>query len=131
MFRIVANELSAFKAYPDFDDLLFRTSDIDALKHPERHPTGTPAAEAKPSSQKPQKLRSDRETTLLRVIAGLWEFSSLPPEPNIAADKLSALFDGWGWEKPTAGTIADTVLADAKKLPRLTKPPKTLPPVRK
>lgn len=71
-------------------------------------------------SQKVGKIRSDREQNLLRVIAGLWELSELPKAHNVTADKLSALFDGWGWDKPAAGTMADTILLEAAKLPRVT-----------
>lgn len=71
------------------------------------------------TDSKSEKLRSDREENLLRVAAGLWELSSLPSEASTVADKLSALFDGWGWEKPSKKTIADTVLARAAKLPRI------------
>lgn len=67
------------------------------------------------------KMRSDRETTLLRVIAGIWKLSSLPEEPTPAADKISGLFDLWGWEKPTKATIAETVLAPAAQLDRIRK----------
>lgn len=68
-----------------------------------------------------KKPRGDREENLLRVIAGLWEFSGLPPRPNTAADRLSALFAGWGWEKPTKGAIADTILTPASKINRIQK----------
>lgn len=67
---------------------------------------------------KQPKLRSDREQNLLRVIAALWEFSGLPKEQNTAADKLSGLMQGWGWEQPAAGTMADTILKAAANLPR-------------
>lgn len=68
-----------------------------------------------------KRIRGDREQTLLRVIAGLWSLSTLPPEPTTAADKVSALFDGWGWEKPTKATIAEKVLSPAVKLDRVRK----------
>lgn len=69
------------------------------------------------------KLRADREETLLRVIAGLWEVSGLPKKPTTAADRLEALFTGtgdggWGWEKPSKKTMADAVFALAARLPR-------------
>lgn len=70
---------------------------------------------------KPARLRADREENLLRVIAGLWQFSNLPPQPNTAADRLSALFDGWGWEKPTKGAMADLILTPASKINRIQK----------
>ena len=79
-----------------------------------RGATDKPAAEG----QKPLRIRADREEVLLRTIAGLWELSNLPREPNTTADKLSALFDGWNWEKPSKKTLADTVLSVASKLPR-------------
>lgn len=66
---------------------------------------------------KPSKLRSDREQNLLRVIAGLWALAELPPEHNTAADRISGLITSWGWDKPAAGTIADTVLSKAANLP--------------
>jgi len=69
---------------------------------------------------KPLKIRADREQSLLRVIAGLWALSELPKEHNTAADKISGLLVSWGWDKPAVGTIADTILAEAAKLPRLT-----------
>lgn len=67
--------------------------------------------------QKSAKLRSDREENLLRVIAGLWALSGLPPEHNTTADKLSGLFDTWQWDKPAKSTIADTILKEAANLP--------------
>jgi hypothetical protein len=75
------------------------------------------------TTQGDRKIRGDREETLLRVVAGMWELSSLPKQPNVAADRLEALFTGtgdggWGWEKPSKKTIADTVLSVAIKLPR-------------
>jgi hypothetical protein len=92
---------------PTLDDLWFRAADIDAM-----------LAEPVAVKQRGQpKLRSDREENLLKVIAGMWALSSLPREHNTAADKLSALFQSWGWEKPAKGTMADTILKDAANLP--------------
>lgn len=66
---------------------------------------------------KADRIRADREETLLRVVAGLWALSGLPTEQHTTADKLSALFDDWGWDKPVKGTIADRVLKIAANLP--------------
>lgn len=65
-------------------------------------------------------IRSDREETLLRVIAALRELAELPKEHSPAADKISALMECWGWEKPTKDTIAETVLNAAASIPRNT-----------
>jgi len=70
-----------------------------------------------PEDSKPAKLRSDREENLLRVIAGLWALSGLPAEHNTTADKVSALFDSWQWDKPAKSSIADTILKQAASLP--------------
>lgn len=69
------------------------------------------------ATPKADRIRTDREETLLRVVAGLWALSDLPPEQHTTADKLSALFDEWGWDKPVKGTIADRVLKPAANLP--------------
>lgn len=69
------------------------------------------------SSTTQARFRSDREEALLRVIAGLWALSSLPRQHNSTADKLSALFAGWGWDKPAKSTIADNILKPAASLP--------------
>jgi hypothetical protein len=66
---------------------------------------------------KPKRIRSDREDNLLRVIAGLWALSGLPPEHHVTADKLEALFQSWDWEKPAKSAIAETMLRDAANLP--------------
>ncbi|MGX5731946.1 hypothetical protein ACWKWK_15620 [Pseudoxanthomonas beigongshangi] len=80
-------------------------------------------ADAEVERSQGTKLRADREETLLRVVAGLWEISGLPKKPTTAADRLEALFTGtgdggWGWEKPSKKTMADTVFSLAAKLPR-------------
>ena len=64
------------------------------------------------------RLRPQREQNLLRVIAGLWALSDLPKAHNVTADKLSALFDSWGWDGPGKSTIADTILKPAASLPK-------------
>ncbi len=64
------------------------------------------------------KVRPQREQNLLRVIEGLWMLSSLPRAPNVTADKLSALFDTWGWDGPGKSTMADTILKPASQLPK-------------
>lgn len=87
--------------------LWFRRSDIEAIK----------AGSLGKQETQPRKIRSDREENLLRVIAGLWALSGLPSEHNTTADKLSALFDGWGWDKPAKSSIADTILKQAANLP--------------
>lgn len=87
--------------------LWFRRSDIEALK----------SGSLGKQEPQPRKIRSDREETLLRVIAGLWALSGLPSQPHKTADKLSALFDGWRWDKPAKSTIADTILKEAANLP--------------
>lgn len=87
----------------------------DANGH--KHPWIT-GPQGEDATSKPPKLRSDREESLLRVIAALWEFSGLPIEHYAAADKLSAAMGSWGWEKPLEETIAK-VLLEAKNLPRI------------
>lgn len=87
--------------------LWFRRSDVEAMK----------AGSLGQTEAQPRKIRSDREENLLRVIAGLWALSGLPSEHNTTADKLSALFDGWGWDKPAKSSIADTILKQAANLP--------------
>jgi len=78
----------------------------------QKTPTGTQV----PPSTRP--IRPQREQNLLRVIAGLWALSDLPDAHNTTADKLSALFDTWGWEGPAKSTIADTILRPASTLPK-------------
>lgn len=88
-------------------DFWFRTADLDAMM----------AAPRAIEAAKPGRLRADREENLLRVIAGLWALSGLPPEHNTTADKLSALFDSWKWDKPAKSSMADTILKPAANLP--------------
>lgn len=85
-----------------------------------KHPWDTRQQLGGNALSKPSKLRSDREESLLRVIAALWEFSELPSEHYVAADKLSAAMGSWGWEKPLEDTIAN-VLLEATNLPRIRK----------
>lgn len=93
-------------------DLWFRPIDLELLKDPTK-----PSQVATDKLPGTPKLRSDREQNLLRVIAGLWALSGLPLEHNVTADKLSALFDGWKWDKPAKQTIADSILKEAANLP--------------
>ena len=96
------------------EELWFNARDIEKLASK----LASPLAQAGGAeAAKRPKLRSDREQNLLRVIAALWAMSDLPKEHNVAADKLSALMDGWSWDKPAAGTIADTILKEAANLP--------------
>lgn len=94
----------------DKEEARFRVKDIEWLLGPE-------------SNEKPEantvtkKLRSDREESLLRVIAGLWSLSKLPPEHNKTAGVISKLFEAWAWDGPKAGTIADKILNEAANLP--------------
>ncbi|MDI1254122.1 hypothetical protein [Thermomonas sp.] len=87
-------------------DLWFLAADLDAASR--MKVTDEPA--------KPARIRADREENLLRVIAGLWALSGLPAEHNTTADKLSALFDSWGWDRPAKSSMADTILRHAAKL---------------
>ena len=93
------------------EGLWFRAGDVANFGAGES-PASSPAA-----AEKPMRLRADREENLLRVIAGLWALSGLPVEHNTTADKLSALFDGWNWDKPAKSSIADTILKQAASLP--------------
>ena len=88
------------------ESLWFSAADLDALM-----------AEPERVQIKPVKLRADREENLLRVIAGLWALSGLPAEHNTTADKVSGLFDSWGWDKPAKSSMADTILKQAANLP--------------
>ena len=117
--------LDTFKYQPELVDLWFDAATLDSLiggpsfttlsTDIEPHVDRLDSTEGR--SAKPIKLRSDREETLLRVIAGLWALSGLPSEHNTTADKLSGLFDSWGWDKPAKSTIADVVLKRALNLP--------------
>lgn len=77
----------------------------------------TDAADEEPASRDLKPIRSDREQSLLRVVAALWKLSSLPLAPHTAADRVSAIIDGWGWDGPKKGTIADRILKEAAALP--------------
>lgn len=117
--------LDALKYEPQLKDLWFDAATLDSLTSDLSQTTLSADGEAHgglPDSAdihnaKPMKLRSDREETLLRVIAGLWSLSDLPREHNTAANELSYLFDSWGWDKPRKSTIADVVLKQALNLP--------------
>lgn len=110
------NETTGHRRPPEqLQELWFSAEDIESL-------TTTNAQHVAPLNEEPApvkltKLRSDREQNLLRVIAAMWALSDLPKEHNTAADKLSALMDGWKWDKPAASTIADTILKEAANLP--------------
>lgn len=96
-------------------DVRFLHSDINRIVSEAGSGDSSRTIESNRSTDKP--IRSDRENNLLRVIAGLWALSSLPTEHHTAADKISALFDEWKWDKPAKSTIADNVLNEAAKLP--------------
>lgn len=94
------------------ENLWFRRADIERFKRGDEVSI-VPATD----NGKPARLRSDREENLLRVIAGLWALSGLPAEHNTTADKVSGLFDSWGWDKPAKSSMADTILKQAANLP--------------
>lgn len=108
---ITSTDYPGYREPPALRELQFKIADVESLK-------ASRSALALPTEvPKPRKIRADREENLLRVIAGLWALSDLPHAHNVTADKLSALFDGWGWDKPAAGTMADTILREALNLP--------------
>ncbi|MBF6024898.1 hypothetical protein [Lysobacter niastensis] len=64
--------------------------------------------------------RSDREESHRRVHAAMWaQCKHLPDHPQTLARKLATQIELWGFEKPTEGTIADTILSPANELKRL------------
>lgn len=62
------------------------------------------------------QIRSDREETLLCVIAALNSLAGLTSEPYKSAGIIANRLADWGITKPVEGTIADTVLKPAFKL---------------
>jgi len=116
--RVPYVKLAEFRAWGEslaqpltFPDEFPKASTIE----PARTAASVPGNESRDTPA--QRLRSDREQNLLRVIAGLWALSDLPSQHNTTADKLSALFDSWKWDKPAKQTIADTILKEAANLP--------------
>jgi len=94
----------------------FRVADLDRLLNSPSDLDG--AGEVTPPPEKGiEKLRSDREQNVMRVIAGMWALSkNLPDTPNGVAEKLVALFEVWRWESPAKKTMADTILNRAFRL---------------
>ena len=108
-------DLDGTPKHPGLKELWFSAEQVDS----EAACLATPTKEVDVVAAGPkQKLRSDREQNLLRVIAGLWALSGLPPEHYTTADKLTALFtgDAWRWEKPDKDAVA-RVLKEAANLP--------------
>lgn len=114
-FMVVEVNNTRYKRKPEnlFEAGLFLREDVIRIRDGAR----SPVADAQVAIPKPGKIRSDREENLLRVIAGLWALSGLPAEHNTTADKLSGLFDTWGWDKPKKSSIADDTLKQAANLP--------------
>jgi hypothetical protein len=115
MLALLPSDDPSYGDMPELADLQFRIADIETFK------ASRAGSMALAAGTNPPKLRTDREKNYLRVIAGIWELSPLPKVPNAAADKLSALFDTWGWDGPGKSTIADSILKQAASLPRAKK----------